>query len=102
MEKMDFHVDSDGVISYWDTYNYLSAERRLLLEATLSYVVTEQDLAILKLVSEGLTSKEIGKRLGLTTGTVGVYRSRLGKALGSRGPAGMVYEARNHGLLPLA
>ncbi len=72
------------------------------MEVTLNYVVTEKDLSILKLVAIGLTSKEIGEKVGLTVGTVGVYRSRLGKALGSRGPASMLYEARKHGLLPPA
>lgn len=70
------------------------------MDRQVTDLLSEQDRRILALVAEGLTSAQIGERLGLTTGTVGTYRCRIGKVLGTHSPAATLREARWLGLLP--
>jgi predicted ATPase/DNA-binding CsgD family transcriptional regulator len=46
------------------------------------YNLTERERAVLRLVSEGLSNREIGKRLFISTGTAGVHVSNILRKLG--------------------
>ncbi|HLH47148.1 MAG TPA: tetratricopeptide repeat protein, partial [Acidimicrobiales bacterium] len=48
----------------------------------LPYELTEREVAVLRLVSEGLTNKEIAARLFISSGTAGVHVSNILRKLG--------------------
>jgi len=54
---------------------------------------------VLKLVVEGHTSKQIARILGLASGTVDTYRSRIMAKLGIAGVPRLVRFALRHGLI---
>ncbi len=59
--------------------------------------VTRRETEILLLVCEGLTSKEIGTRLGLSTKTVDFHKAGLRTRLGIVSTAGLVrYAIHKH------
>jgi DNA-binding NarL/FixJ family response regulator len=55
---------------------------------------------VLRLVAEGLTSGEIGTRLGISARTVETHRASLMHKLGVDTPAALIRHAIRHGLLP--
>jgi DNA-binding NarL/FixJ family response regulator len=83
--------------------------QRLLLRAYLEVerekasdplrLLSDQDREILRLVAEGYTSKEIGKKLFLATSTVDTYRSQLMRRLGLSHRSEVVRLALRAGLL---
>ncbi|MCF7550721.1 response regulator transcription factor [Pseudonocardia sp. WMMC193] len=62
--------------------------------------LTESDVAILRLVAEGLSNREIGARLHLSPHTVKEYLSRTMRKLGTRTRAETAARAAQEGLLP--
>ena len=58
-----------------------------------------RELLVLKLVAEGMSSKAIATRIGLTRSTVDSYRSRIMEKLEVKGVAGLVRLAIRHGLV---
>lgn len=73
------------------------AERhsRIIRDATLS----AREREVLRLVAEGLTSKEIGETLGISASTVDVHRVNLMKKIHVRNIAGLVTFAFRMGLI---
>ncbi len=61
--------------------------------------LSERELEVLALIAEGLTNKEIGDRLFITTGTVKVHASHIYRKLGVSGRIQAVAWARELGLL---
>src|SRR5262249_17369321 len=51
-------------------------------EAGLGTGLTERELAVLRLISQGLTNREIGSRLFISAGTAGVHVSNILRKLG--------------------
>jgi PAS domain S-box-containing protein len=74
------HPHAQGIWSFED----LSPRRRIGAE------LTPREREIAALLIEGLTSKLIGKRLGISPRTVDVYRGRLMKKHGARTTAELV------------
>jgi DNA-binding NarL/FixJ family response regulator len=65
--------------------------------ATKSAQLTPRERDVLRLLSEGLTSKEIAARLELSPKTVDGHRATIMDKLGIRSVAGLVkYAIRNH------
>jgi len=60
--------------------------------------LTKRERDVVRLLSEGLSSKEIAGRLGLTPKTVDGYRSAIMAKLGVRNVAGLVRYALTHHL----
>ncbi len=63
--------------------------------------LSNREREILKLVADGLSSAEIGRRLSLSPKTVDTYRSRLMQKLQISDLAGLIKFAILHGLTPL-
>jgi DNA-binding NarL/FixJ family response regulator len=60
--------------------------------------VTAREREILMCVAEGLSSKEIAARLGISTATVQKHRENLGRKLGTRNAAEMTAYAMRYGV----
>jgi DNA-binding NarL/FixJ family response regulator len=81
---------------------YNGAVARLLLdraEASADDRLTERQLEILTLVAGGLSSKEIARRLALSSKTVDVHRARIMERLALRDVASLTRYAVRRGLL---
>lgn len=63
--------------------------------------LSNREREIVKLVADGLSSAEIGRRLNLSPKTVDTYRSRLMQKLQVTDLAGLIKFAILHGLTPL-
>ena len=61
--------------------------------------LTEREDEVLKLLAEGHTSEQVGRRLGLSAKTVDTYKARLMEKLGLRSRVDLVRYALRHGLL---
>jgi DNA-binding NarL/FixJ family response regulator len=61
--------------------------------------LTSRELEILHLIVEGRSNKEIGDRLGISSNTVDVHRSRIMNAAGVRKTADLVVYAIRRGLV---
>jgi len=64
--------------------------------------LTEREVEILRLVSEGESNKTIGDKLGITEGTVKTHVKGLLKKLHAPGRTGAVREAVRQGLIHMA
>ena len=53
--------------------------------------LTERELQVLKLISKGLSTKEISSELNITTNTVNTYRKRIPRKLEVRNCTEAVY-----------
>lgn len=62
-------------------------------------VLTEREVQVLELVSEGLTNLEIARRLSLSPLTVKEHMSRISTKVGTEGRAGLVGWAFRNGYL---
>jgi DNA-binding CsgD family transcriptional regulator len=63
--------------------------------------LTPRQREVLKLIAEGLLSKEIAAELGVSLKTVDTHRTELMRRLGIRGIAGLVRYAVRVGLIHL-
>ncbi len=61
--------------------------------------LTPRELEVLKLVAQGLTSREIGERLNISSRTVEHHRQSVMKKLGLRRQTDLVRVAINYGLI---
>ncbi len=61
--------------------------------------LSERELEVLKLLAEGHTSDQVGKRLALSAKTVDTYKARVMEKLGLRSRVDLVRYALRHGLL---
>lgn len=61
--------------------------------------MTERELEVLQLVAEGLTNREVGERMYISTRTVGAHLERCMSKLGVSTRGAAVHEARRQGLL---
>jgi DNA-binding NarL/FixJ family response regulator len=64
--------------------------------------LSPRQIEVLRLITEGLTSREIAARLGLSEKTVETHRSAVAQRLGIRDVAGLVRYAARVGLTSLA
>lgn len=78
-----------------------TVQRALEVRQPLSRLSPRQ-IEVLRLITEGLTSREIAARLGLSEKTVETHRSAVAQRLGIRDVAGLVRYAVRVGLTPLA
>lgn len=61
--------------------------------------LTRRETEVLRFVAVGLTSREIGEKLGVSRPTVDTYRRRIADKLGVKGRAAMVRYALKHGIV---
>src|SRR5690606_36187567 len=61
--------------------------------------LTDREIEVLKLIAEGLTNKEIGERLCISTRTVDTHRRNLHQKLNIKNAAGLVNYAIKNKLL---
>ena len=66
----------------------------------LSSKLTRREMEVLRLVTEGRTSKEIGERLSLSARTVDTHRERIMRKLGVHTAAGLTRFAIAKGIVP--
>lgn len=67
--------------------------------STVDCPLTEQELVVLRLLSEGMASSEIARKISLTQGTVRNYMSRMKNKLQGRTVVDTLRIAREHGWL---
>ena len=67
-------------------------------KATAMDLLSAREREVVKLVADGLTSKEIAQALGLKPGTIDTYRSRIMTKLQIDDIVGLVRFAIRHGL----
>ncbi len=60
--------------------------------------ITERQHQVLMLISEGFTTLEIGKELGLSEGTINVHRKTLLHKFKARNVAGLIKKACKEGV----
>jgi DNA-binding NarL/FixJ family response regulator len=77
--------------------NYI---QRLGSKASIADVLTPRQREILQLVAEGMMTKEIARRLGLSAKTVETHRSRLMERLDIHDVPGLVRYAMRMGWIP--
>lgn len=63
--------------------------------------LTDREIAVLKLMAEGATAKEIGKRLTVESTTIATHQQRLRKKLGISNIVELTKLAIREGLIPL-
>ena len=61
---------------------------------------TPREMQVLRLIAEGLQSKEIANRLGMSPKTIEFHKTRLYERLGVTGMVGAVRLAMRRGWLP--
>lgn len=69
-------------------------------EAACRPALSARELQVLRLIAEGLRTKEIAERLGVGVKTAETYRQRLIQKVGCNGTAELVRYAIREGLLP--
>ena len=69
-----------------------------MLDASIS-PLTDREIQVLRLLAEGHTNAEIGRRLFLSLRTVETHRGQLRSKLGLGSRAELVSYAREHGLV---
>lgn len=77
-----------------------SAGSRVPASAALTKLLTPREIEIARLVSEGLSSKEVATRLNLSVRTVEKHRANLMEKLGVREVASLVRYCIQVGLVP--
>jgi DNA-binding NarL/FixJ family response regulator len=101
-DASDFELAS-AIHGVMTTGSYMSAAvARSLMEPTepaAQEVLTQRQIAVLKLLAEGRTSKEVGFVLGLSSKTIDVHRIRIMERLGKRDLPGLVVYALRHGII---
>lgn len=70
-------------------------------QRTPASVLTERELMVLSAASEGLTAREIGRRLGVTERTVTTHLNHIYRKLGASGRIAAVSTAMRLGVLSL-
>ncbi len=68
--------------------------------ASHRHVLSARELQVLRLVAEGLRTKEIADRIGVEVSTAEVHRKRLMRKLGCDGVVGLVRYAIREGIVP--
>ena len=63
------------------------------------YNLTRREIEILKLISQALSNKEIGKELYISDQTVSVHRKNLMRKLGVTNTAGLIKLAYEHSII---
>lgn len=71
-----------------------------LVRRSSTPALTARQRSVLELLAEGLRSREIAERLGLSVRTVEAHRHALMQALGARNSIELVREATRLGLIP--
>jgi DNA-binding CsgD family transcriptional regulator len=61
--------------------------------------LSPREREVVKLIAEGLSSKQIGVRLGISPKTVNFHRSHIKQRLNLRGTAGIVRYAIRQGII---
>lgn len=61
--------------------------------------ITDRELEILKLISEGKTNAQIAMELNLSEWTVETHRKNINQKLGSNSAATLLMEAKKQGLI---
>ena len=64
-------------------------------------VVTKREKQIVKLICDGLTSKQIGEQLSITKNTVDTHRRKILKKIDGHNLADMVKYAFKNGIIKL-
>ena len=81
-EPMPLDEVADACLRAIEAARGTSGDARLLAGLASSYGLTEREVDVLRLVGRGLTNREIGKELLISTGTVGVHVSNILRKLG--------------------
>jgi len=64
-------------------------------------LLTERETQIVELIADGLSTKEIGEKLKITSGTVESHRKNIFNKMGAKNVAGMISLAYKTQILKL-
>ena len=70
-----------------------------LAEGATAHTLTSRETEVLQLIAEGLSNKEIAKRLVLTEGTVKIHLHRIYGKLQVKGRVQAIQKAKQYGLI---
>lgn len=81
-ETMPLQEVADACLTAVDTTRGSQDRPRLVAGLADSHGLTEREIAVLRLLGEGLTNRQIGSQLHISTGTAGVHVSNILRKLG--------------------
>lgn len=76
-----------------------SLQKKTSPRRTTTFNLTEREIGVLQLVSQGHNNKAVGEQLGLSPMTIKSHLSRIGRKMGSGDKARMVALALAHGII---
>jgi DNA-binding CsgD family transcriptional regulator len=62
-------------------------------------VLTDREREVVRLLADGLTAKETGRKLGISGGVVGNHRQNIYRKLGLNRAAALARWAQDHGIV---
>lgn len=68
-------------------------------EFTKKYQITKREIEILRMITHGLTTKQIGERLFVSEFTINAHRRNICRKLDIYTPVGLINFVREHGLV---
>lgn len=97
----------DGVLNLFDDGEALVLQLMSIIgshksdgrESSVESVLYVREKEIIIAVAQGLSSKEISTRLGLSKHTITTYRNKISAKIGARGAMGLSAYAHLHGLI---
>ena len=99
-------VETDSYLSrvvdrFGDTAGYLviSRENRGRRQFALAYRISEREMEIVDLTLEGLSSKQIGERLGISERTVQSHQEHVYQKLGAEGKVDLIHRAHEFNMI---
>ncbi len=106
---VDELIEAIKVVARGDSYFCKEASTVILFEldkiknvkksGSEDILLTNREIEILKLIAQGLTNKEIGEKLFISSRTVDTHRRNLHQKLNIKNTAGLVNYANKHKLL---
>lgn len=83
-----------------DYYSPLAKERIISVSQNSNHIkLTKREREVLKLLQDGMKTKEISSLLGISENTIETYRRSLLKKLGAQNTAGMISKAIDMGIV---
>jgi DNA-binding NarL/FixJ family response regulator len=74
------------------------ASNEFIDDFTKKYQITKREVEILRMIAQGLTSKQIGERLFVSEFTINAHRRNICRKLNIYTPVGLLNFSREHGL----
>lgn len=88
-----------GELYFREEVNEAPASERFIDDFTKKYHVTKREVEILRMIAQGLTTKQISERLYVSEFTINAHRRNICRKLNIYTPVGLLNFSREHGLV---